>query len=152
LGYTGSIMREAEALVANYPVKSCSIRFGGIYGPERTFLVRRIRSGEARAKFDDAFFSNRIHIDDCVGTLLHLIRLGTCADTYVAVDDHPAPYNEVLTWLSAQLGREIPKRGAASGGRVVGNKRCSNQRLRDSGYEFRFPSYREGYRAILQGQ
>jgi hypothetical protein len=29
------------------------------------------------------------------------------------------------------------------------NKKCSNQKLLASGYEFKYPTYREGYRAVL---
>ncbi|BCW69874.1 NAD(P)-dependent oxidoreductase [Arthrobacter sp. NicSoilB8] len=32
-----------------------------------------------------------------------------------------------------------------------GNKRCSNGLLRSTGFEFHYPSFREGYRAILAG-
>jgi nucleoside-diphosphate-sugar epimerase len=49
--------------------------------------------------------------------------------------------------------------GAASGGASTsggepargGNKRCSNALLRSTGFTFQYPSYREGYRAILAG-
>jgi hypothetical protein len=32
-----------------------------------------------------------------------------------------------------------------------GNKRCGNALLRSTGFEFAFPSFREGYRDILAG-
>jgi hypothetical protein len=31
------------------------------------------------------------------------------------------------------------------------NKRCRNDRLLASGYIFRYPSFREGYRAVIEG-
>lgn len=31
------------------------------------------------------------------------------------------------------------------------NKRCSNARLRASGYRLRYPTYREGYGALIAG-
>jgi hypothetical protein len=33
--------------------------------------------------------------------------------------------------------------------RRAGSKRCSNRRLVDLGYKFKYPSYREGYQAII---
>jgi hypothetical protein len=45
--------------------------------------------------------------------------------------------------------------GAASGGANNargGDKRCSNSRLLATGFHFSFPSYREGYRAVLAGE
>jgi hypothetical protein len=34
-------------------------------------------------------------------------------------------------------------------GRAASNKRCRNALLRALGYAFRFPTYREGYAALL---
>ena len=33
--------------------------------------------------------------------------------------------------------------------RSAGSKRCSNKRLPDSGYQFKYPSFREGYGEML---
>ena len=33
-----------------------------------------------------------------------------------------------------------------------GNKRCRNDRLLESGYVFQYPSFREGYRAVLEAE
>jgi hypothetical protein len=57
----------------------------------------------------------------------------------------------VLRWLAARLGAPPPRsagpaydsNGAASG------KRCSSARLRASGFAFDYPTYREGYAALL---
>ena len=38
----------------------------------------------------------------------------------------------------------------AAAGRSAGNKRCSNARLLATGFRFRYPSYREGYEALLR--
>ena len=32
----------------------------------------------------------------------------------------------------------------------AGNKRCRNARLRESGYTFAYPSYREGYAQLVR--
>jgi hypothetical protein len=57
----------------------------------------------------------------------------------------------VLGWLAVQLGvpgpRVVAEQAAARGQRA--NKRCRNTRLRASGFRFRYPSYRDGYRAML---
>jgi len=48
----------------------------------------------------------------------------------------------------------LPPSGASeSGGEPSrgGNKRCSNELLRSTGFEFTYPSFREGYRDILGG-
>jgi hypothetical protein len=34
--------------------------------------------------------------------------------------------------------------------RIRTSKRCSNDRLRELGYEFRYPTFREGYRPAIE--
>ena len=41
-------------------------------------------------------------------------------------------------------------RGEAGPRRARGNKRCRNARLLASGYAFRYPTFREGYRAVIE--
>ena len=60
----------------------------------------------------------------------------------------------VLRWLAATLGVAQPPlrddgEAGARGGARGSNKRCSNARLRASGYAFRYPSFREGYGALI---
>jgi len=67
----------------------------------------------------------------------------------------------VLCWLAAQLGVSEPplasqsplKPGTAASrdavARFRASKRCCNARLRASGFQFRYPSYREGYATLL---
>jgi hypothetical protein len=69
----------------------------------------------------------------------------------------------VLAFLAAELGLpRPPSAGTAAkadgerstaGGEPArgGNKRCSNSLLRSTGFEFQYPSFREGYRDILAG-
>ena len=42
-------------------------------------------------------------------------------------------------------------RSVETGSQRGGNKRLSNQRVLDTGFTFAYPSYREGYRAVLTG-
>jgi hypothetical protein len=74
------------------------------------------------------------------------------ADLYLGVDDHPAPQCEVLRWLAQRLGVPGPQVvtvATLTEASLRGNKRCSNKRLRESGYRFLYPSYKEGYGAML---
>jgi hypothetical protein len=94
-------------------------------------------------------FSNRIHRDDAAGVLAHLIDRQAAgvapAPLLLGVDDEPALGSEVVAWIAARLGIEPPERSADP----PRGKRCRNGRLRRSDYAFRYPSYREGYAAIL---
>ena len=65
---------------------------------------------------------------------------------YVAVDDDPAEWNDLMTWLTRSLIMPVPDRVDTA---RAPNKRCSNARLHESGYEYLFPSFRDGYKDIL---
>ncbi|GAA4651428.1 SDR family oxidoreductase [Kistimonas scapharcae] len=148
-GFSGQVMLEAEALLQQAGIPGTSIRFGGIYGPGRDYLLRRVKSGQGYRE-TPVVYGNRIHADDCAGMLHYLIekdRLGGNVDPlYVGVDDEPAPMHEVTDWLGKQLGitvkpgDDVPSRGC---------KRCSNARIKEAGYHFLYPSFREGYRSLL---
>jgi hypothetical protein len=74
------------------------------------------------------------------------------ADTYLASDSDPAPRHQVLSFLAQAQGLPAPTLRAATSFEVAEidqNKRCRNQRLLDAGYQFSYPSYRQGYQAVL---
>lgn len=67
---------------------------------------------------------------------------------YLASDSEPARLDEVVAWLRRQVPCRPPAEDARQGGRA-GSKRCDNRRLRESGFEFRYPNYRAGYRQVI---
>ena len=138
------------------PIPATVVRFAGIYGPGRGWLIERARSG-ASCSDDPPKYTNRIHRDDCAGVLAHLVGLAVdrewLDDRYIGVDDEPAAECEVLDWLAARLGAPPPRRTPAGAPAARGSgKRCSNARLRGTGYRFRYPSFRDGYAAVLAGE
>ena len=159
--FSGRCIRDGERLMATRRWPAVVVRFGGIYGPGRTRLIDSVRDGSAVCPAGPPICTNRIHRDDCAWVLEHLLFLPDPAPLYVAVDDAPAPLDEVLGWLAARLGVPEPPRGAQpplkpgaetrrdSALRLRASKRCRNTRLRASGFQFRYPSYREGYTALL---
>ena len=154
------------------------LRLGGIYGPGRTRLIDQVRGGSAVISAAPRF-TNRIHRDDAAAAIVHLgTRAPDPAPVYLGVDNEPAEMGEVLRFLAAELGLPLPPPDTAEGdehnsttaqagglkaGRTPaggkqsgepsrgGNKRCSNALLRSTGFEFIYPTFREGYRAILTG-
>ena len=141
-GFNGAILLEAEALVDDAPEVGVNVRLSGIYGPGRLRLVRKVWSGEARATEG---WTNRIHVEDCGGVLHHLLKLDDPARLYLGSDDEPVTTKDVVTWMAAELGKPTPEPGDTT--RL--NKRCRNARLRESGYVFTYPTFREGYRDIV---
>ena len=152
-GFAGESLAAGERRMLASPIPATVVRFAGIYGPGRGWMIERARAG-ARCAGDPPKFTNRIHRDDCAGVLAHLVDLGDrCDDAYIGVDDAPVEECEVLEWLAARLRAPAPRRvrGGGSAAQASG-KRCSNARLRASGYRFRHPTFREGYAAVLAGE
>lgn len=162
-GFSGRCIRQGEQLLWDSPWPAIAVRFGGIYGPGRTRLIDSVREGSVTRPAGPPVYTNRIHRDDCARVLEHLLNLPDPARLYLAVDNDPAPLDEVLCWLAKQLGVPEPplatqpalKPGAEtrrdSTSRMRASKRCRNARLRSSGFAFRYPGYQEGYGAMLKG-
>ncbi len=69
------------------------------------------------------------------------------------MDDDPAEEAVVLRWLAGVLGAPEPRSEKGKGApdrRSRSNKRCQNTALRNTGYEFRYPTFREGYTSIIE--
>jgi nucleoside-diphosphate-sugar epimerase len=149
--FSGKRLLEAEAIIQNSGFENSIVRFSGIYGPGRNRLIEQVRQGKASAS---AHFTNRIHADDCARCLAHLIELNRnnkkLEPIYLASDSSPVPMLEVVTWLAQQMNVKFFLSETATNER--GNKRCSNQRLLNSGFVFRYRSYREGYLELLNYQ
>lgn len=150
--FSGRILREAEDLALGSGLPASVVRLTGIYGPGREALLRQVREG-SRVTRVPPLYGNRIHVEDAAGLLALLLqrdREGVALeDLYLGVDDDPAPLDEVVDWLRARLGITFWSDEAQL--RRAGSKRCSNARARALGWTPRYPSYREGYAAILAG-
>ena len=148
--YSGRIMREAEQIALNSGIAASVVRLTGIYGPGREWMLGQVRKGY-RVAVDPPLYGNRIHADDAGGLLAFLLQTDlqgkTLEDCYIGVDNAPVPLAEVVGWLRERLG--ITEWAAEASVRRAGSKRCSNARAKALGWEPRYPSYREGYSAML---
>ncbi len=145
--FNGRRLLEAERLLRSRGVPHSIVRFAGIYGPGRQRLLTSVLEGTARIGVPH--ITNRIHRDDCAGFLLHLLDLDEPDALYLGVDSEPAELGEVLVWLAQATGRPRPGPSASGERGRGGNKRCSNRRLRESGYRLKYPSFREGYAELI---
>ncbi|MGG7306279.1 NAD-dependent epimerase/dehydratase family protein [Curtobacterium sp. AB451] len=154
---TADVLVEAEALLRDRAPGAVLARLSGVYGPGRERLIDQVRGGSARrAPVDGASpHTNRIHRDDAAAALVHLATLEDPAPTYLVTDDEPSRLDDVYAFLAAELGVPVPQRAAAEEGTVgrqgAGDKRLSNGLLRGTGWVPRYPTFREGYRAVLAG-
>lgn len=124
-------------------------RASGLYGELPGMLLSRVASGLASQDSDR--ISNRIHRDDVAAALVFLLRDSFCESlpaTLLLSDSTPTPIGEVEAWLAQQLGVSLAYSNTATAA-FRGNRRCNNQLLKDLGFNLRYPSYREGYAAML---
>ena len=151
--FSGSRILEGERLLLNSSYPVTILRLGGIYGPSRARLIESVRQGTAACSDGPPVYSNRIHLDDCAGALRHLMGLKSPGSIYLGVDNEPADQCAVLRWLAAKLGVAQPRLegpGEDAESRIFrSNKRCNNARLVASGYVFRYPTFREGFAALI---
>ncbi len=149
---TAGVLLEAEALLRDRSPDAVLVRLSGIYGPGRERLLDQVRSGRAALSSGTSPHTNRIHRDDAAAALVHLAGVADPAPTYLGTDDEPVRLDDVLTFLAGELGVPEPPRAEPSGRQGGGDKRLSNALLRATGWEPRYPTFREGYRAVLAGE
>ena len=148
---TSQLIRQAEQKLMDSDAHNIVVRFSGIYGPGREYLLRTALQAPAIQKIPP-YFTNRIHQGDCVGVLVFLLerRLAGVAleQCYLASDDDPAPLWEVMTWLAEHLKCRPPTVKSVDNHADM-NKRCNNRRLKALGYKFHYPSYKDGYLELI---
>jgi nucleoside-diphosphate-sugar epimerase len=149
--FAGQHLLEGEGLLRASPIPCTVLRLGAIYGQGRDGLINRVRQGVARYRDDEVHYTNRMHRIDCAGALRHLMGMSDPEELYIGVDQEPVPERELLFWLAEQLGAPEPQSTETPSSRS-GNKRCSGARLIKAGYRLRYPTFREGYTAILADQ
>ncbi|MFJ6003237.1 NAD-dependent epimerase/dehydratase family protein [Arthrobacter sp. NPDC092385] len=147
---TARLIREAEQVLLGRSDRGTVLRLSGIYGPGRTRLIDQVKGGTAVLPAEPQW-TNRIHRDDAAAAIVHLVMdVDSPAPVYLGSDELPVDLGEVLLFLAGELGLPHPPRGEATSNRG-GARRVDSSLLRSSGFSFTYPTYREGYRAVLAG-
>ncbi len=156
------ILLEAETLVLKSPFPSIVLRLSGIYGPGRNPL-HLIEKG--LVSLDAQGYTNHIHVADAGRLAYFLLECGKSGQIYLGVDDEPVLRSEFYSWLARgvpslrglaakQPGRSNPCSEIASTTlgmssrndreRKLSSRRCSNQKIKSLGFQFLYPTFREG--------
>ncbi|GAA1115045.1 NAD-dependent epimerase/dehydratase family protein [Arthrobacter flavus] len=153
---TAKILASTEELLRNRRPDAVILRLSGIYGPGRNRLIDQLASGTAVLP-PEVQWTNRIHRDDAAAAIVHLTtQVKGPEPVYIGVDHEPVDQGEVLEFLAAQLGVPTPPVGPSSSARTGGTKRGTGKRLSNAaltatGFTFTYPTFREGYLAVLNG-
>jgi nucleoside-diphosphate-sugar epimerase len=134
------------------------LRLPGIYGPGRS-AIDRVKAGTARRIDKPGQFFSRIHVEDVANAAVRaMARSGETALWNVA-DDLPAPNSDVIALAFELLGMPVPpaipwEQAAPAMSPMarsfyMESRRVRNDRMkRDLGVVLRYPTYREGLKAI----
>jgi 2-alkyl-3-oxoalkanoate reductase len=134
-----------------------ALRYGIFYGDPRDGLVDAVRARKFPVVGDGAGVWSFIHLDDAAAaTVLALEHDGP--GVYNIVDDEPSPTREWLPELARIVGAKPPQRfprllarlfaGEAPVVMATESRGASNAKaVRELGWELRYPSWREGFRA-----
>ena len=154
------VLAEAERVALEeteeYGIDGTVVRFAGLYGPERYRLDRYLDGPVTEG------YLNMVHRADAAGTIRFLLDGDHGrGEAVLAVDNEPVDKWEFADWLADECDRPHPEKrtiaerlaeddlSEPARRRIETSKRCSNATLRGLGYEFTYPTYREGYRAAI---
>jgi nucleoside-diphosphate-sugar epimerase len=155
------VLAEAERIAletaSDAGIDGTVARFAGLYGPDRYRLERYVEGPVT------AGYLNMVHRNDAAGAVRYLLETDSArGEPVVVVDDEPVDKHAFADWLADECGVSRPEKrskaeriaagdlSAAAERRVRTSKRCSNDRLRALGYEFAYPTFREGYRDAVR--
>jgi nucleoside-diphosphate-sugar epimerase len=137
-------------------------RLAGIYGPGAgRNALEAVRAGTARRIVKPGQVFGRVHVDDIVQVVRASIARPNPGAIYNVADDEPAPPQDVIAFACTLLGvappPEVPYEDAELSPMAqsfyADNRRICNARIkRELGVRLRYPSYREGLRAILASE
>jgi nucleoside-diphosphate-sugar epimerase len=134
------------------------LRLAGIYGPGRNALVQVAR-GEARRITKPGQVFNRIHVAD-IAQAIDAASAHTARGVFNVADDEPSPPGDPIVFAAQLLGRELPPEIPFAEAKASLSpmalsfwqdcRRVKNDKLkRELGVKLKFPSYREGLRALF---
>lgn len=140
---TGRLLLEAEGIVRD--AGGVVARLAGIYGPERSVLLRKFMDGEAVIEEDGRRFINQIHRDDAARAVFHLVTLDEfpAGEVFNVCDSVTMSQLQVYEGLAEIFGKPLPPSGPRDLNRKRGwtHKNVSNAKLRETGWEPEYPSF-----------
>lgn len=146
----GQILLAAEQQFLAFNNETTIIRFSGIYG-RSNYFINQLKAGKEVQK-EPPYYTNRVHKEDCISALAFLINKKSIGvklkSTYLVSDCDPASKWDVACYLAD--GLSIPQSPALIlNQHADGNKRLDNSRLLKEGYQFKYKTYKQGFKEAL---
>jgi len=143
----------AEKLLEQHPISDCSVvlRLAGLYGPGRVAALADVRSGRPLAK-DPHTLINLIHVVDAAHVITACDQAANPPRLLLVSDGNPVRRGEFYRYLAQLLKAPLPNFVQPPlNARPGASKRVSNRLMLDClGLQLRYPSFREGLRALVE--
>jgi nucleoside-diphosphate-sugar epimerase len=145
----------AEQALRAHPLgaRSIVLRMAGIYGPGRIPRSKQLRAGQPIAAPSQGYL-NLIHVDDAARVVMAAEARAPAGSMYCVADGQPVVRSDYYEELARLLGAPrpvftLPPPDSPALERAGSSKRISNRRLvAQVGFQFEYPSYREGLSAV----
>lgn len=138
---------------------------GTVYGPAswlpQLFLNPLYQRKKLTGLKDYDPYLSPIHIEDCGRALVHLLDHGVPGEDYLLVDDQPLRLEEFVQCAAEALGVPLRIRyyprwlcqlylGPVVTEYITAHSNFSNRKLRDTGFEFKYPTAYDGLPPVVQ--
>jgi len=134
---TADAMLAGERAVLTSGIAQATVlRFGGLYGPGRHYLLDQLKRGENVIGGRVDHYINYLHREDAAGAILAAAEIETRgAHLYNVTDGHPVTKADLAVWISAQLHLPTPifDADAPAGPRVRRSGQVQPSRIIDAG-------------------
>lgn len=147
---------EWQGFADQHSATFCALRIAGIYGPGRS-AFDALREGRAKRIIKPGQVFNRIHVDD-LGQIAAACAQKQLSGPIIASDAEPAPLADVTAYAADLMNLPCPpaidfaqaELSPMARSFYAENKRLRSRRISpELGLTLRYPTYREGLKAIL---
>lgn len=158
----GQILLQAENLLQTQSPFSQThiLRLGGLYGPNRHYLLNLLRKGATELPGRGDLLLNLLHLEDATSAIFASLQANLPAcHLFNVTDGNPATKADIVHWLAQQLDIPTPTFNPditpsrspirQSGGKVP-NRIISNQKICSVlGLNPKYPNFQHGYKALI---
>jgi nucleoside-diphosphate-sugar epimerase len=153
-------------LVEKSSVDATFVYLASVYGPGKTFadiIIPRIANGRWRVLGDGRNRMPLVHVEDAARALVHIAglqRADVSQKNFVVADCNPVSAREFYEHTAQLIGAKRPGRaprwlGSLIAGRIIVETMTRDlvvdcTELRKSGFEFKYPSHRDGLPPTLE--
>ena len=136
----GQCLIAAEQLYSAYwQDKLIIVRPSGLYQADSQYMVKQAL---AATEVSVQHWTNRIHREDLVGFLAYLIDINQPKSHYVLSDEQPEVQYQL--WNSIREAKNLPSLNIPEN-LVQTGKRINALYLKASGYQLKYPTWKDGY-------